>query len=104
MEVIDQDSRHAPDLPHGESVVLPEFYRPFRTSQIEYRFVPPTNRMSMCWSMIVWINHNPKSVKPQHRRHWTNTSNVPKRFGLRQTRVRTASSVRQSVSIPAQLG
>jgi hypothetical protein len=31
VQVMHQDSRHAPDPPPGESIILPEFYRPCRT-------------------------------------------------------------------------
>jgi hypothetical protein len=31
--------------------------------------VPSPNHVCMRWSMIVWINHNPQSVRPQNRRH-----------------------------------
>jgi hypothetical protein len=82
-EAIHQDSHHAPYLPAGESIILSEFYRSCRTIQIEYCFVPYSNDVNMGWSMIVRINHNPQSAKPQNRRHWNNSSNIPKRLGLR---------------------
>jgi hypothetical protein len=69
-----------PDFPPGESIILQEFYR---TIQIEYCFVPSSNGVNMRWSMIVWIHHSPQSVKPQNRRHYTISSNIPKRLGFR---------------------
>src|SRR5471030_2483326 len=82
-QVIQQDGHHAPDLPLGESIILPDFCRPYRTIQIEYCFAPSIDYVNMRWSMIVWINHNPQSVNPQNRRHYNHSSNIPKRLGLR---------------------
>ena len=79
--VIHQDSHHMPDLPPRESIILPELYRSCRTVQIEYCLVASTDRVHMRWSVVVWINHNPQSVKPENRRHYSNSSKIPKRLG-----------------------
>lgn len=71
-----------PDLPPQESIILPELYRSCRTVQIQCCLATSTNHVNMGRSMIVRINHNPQSIKPENRRHYTDSSKVPKRLGL----------------------
>ena len=70
------------DLPPRESIVLTELYRSGRTVQIDYCFATSTNHVNVGGTMIVWINRNPQSFKPENRRHCTNPSKFPKRLGL----------------------
>src|ERR1035438_8775269 len=71
-QVIHQYGHDLPDLPPRESIILPDLYRSCRTVQIEYRFATSTPSREHGRSMIVWINHNPQSFKPENCRHYTN--------------------------------
>jgi hypothetical protein len=81
-QVIHQDASHGLDLPARESIILPQLHRSYRTVQIEYRLATSANHMNMGRSMIVRINNNPQSIKPENRRHYADSSRVPKRLGL----------------------
>ncbi len=63
-------------LPARKICSSPEFLRSRRTVQIEYRFAASAHNMNVGRSMIVWINHNPQSIKPENRRHCTNPSKL----------------------------
>ena len=99
-QVIHQDSPHAPDLPPRESIIFPEICRPCRTVQIEYCLVAFTNHVNMRWSMVVWINHNPQSVKPENRRHYSNSNKIPKRLGLSSSIGSRISRAPAGVAVP----
>ncbi len=40
--------------------------------QIEYCFATVSDDVDVSWSMVVWVNHHPKSKKRQYSRHYIN--------------------------------
>jgi len=46
------------EIPILESIVLPQFHRPVRTVQIQYRLKTTSNHVDMGRPMVIRINYN----------------------------------------------
>ena len=60
---------NAGQLPSRESIILPENYRSHWAIQVVNRFPAVSNDVNVHRPMIIRIDDDPQSVKPEHCRH-----------------------------------
>jgi hypothetical protein len=67
--VLHQFALKALDLTSPSAIILPKLDRTGGTVQFENRFALAADHVNVSRSMIVGIDCNPKTIKPENRRH-----------------------------------
>lgn len=57
-----------------KTVIFPQCDGARRAAKLKNAFVTAPNHMYMCRTMVVWVNNNSQSAKPQNGWHGNNVS------------------------------